>query len=951
MVGITLHALYLKKTVINLLSRNKVATSENNNVFLKDLEGLRAVAVLAVLIFHIDDNFLPGGFLGVDLFFVISGYVVSKVLVAGGVKGQLFDFYLNRFHRLIPASAVTILATLLLFELFASQLANYDFYASALSSIFSFSNIKFFLISGYWSDELSVNPFLHFWSLSVEEQFYLVWPIVLYGLVIRRSQYALIGLIALVVISILLLYAIDNVSSSASFYLMPSRIFQFATGALAFYLSGRRYHSYLRELSFIIGITSFIVLIYLISGHNSSIFINMLIPTAASFLIIFGLQTKASNFSLSSLPFRYIGRISYSLYLVHWPIIILLKINYGNTLASQGSALVLSFLCAYLLHEYIEKKCRLRKVITDGGQSFWPKKQSIINIGLLFLPVAATVIGLYTSTSTSTSAKDIDNEKVGYSKLKANTKPAYITSVHGIDARKITTGYRKFMSPLWGDRARLGGGCTLAHKAPYSSFNLKDCISKNNEKKILIIGDSVTAETDIIFSQIFKNENIISVGGSGCFPDYPDAGSPLRWDGCRELNKNRFDLIFREDISAIVIAGNWRHVSASRVLSTIERLKSTGKPVIVIGARPWFNTRISTVLDTKNGRLAADNLNRYHGYDSYELDIKLKKIIFKEDTEVIYIDIINYLCPNRACGAFTSKGSLIYLDDFHITADAAISIGQKLKADIGDTLKKLTGIKLQNEDINDTKNRHTNLKAKGESNDKNIWSCQTFEQGRLNGEAKYKLSTDLNLEQCLNGNSILLGDSWGPAAAEILFSAYGANNVATLNSAGCRPLPTKENSLKSSDCNKMNTLRFDKSLLSKYKQVFIASSWDNWSSSDLDILIGFFSDSNSNVYLFSPRPTFIAPVPSIVNKDSASDINLSSFVKKPAAMNMRFFLNRVSLEDNIKVIDWYSPLVKNGEYIYRTPEEKLIYRDKQHLTTAGRKYLAGILLGEITKLN
>jgi peptidoglycan/LPS O-acetylase OafA/YrhL len=923
-----------------------MSASRINNGFLADLEGLRAVAVLAVLIFHVDEHLLAGGFLGVDLFFVISGYVVSKVLIAGGVKGQLFDFYLNRFHRLIPATAVTILATIILFELFASQLTNSDFYLSALSSIFSLSNINFFLVSDYWSDELSVNPFLHFWSLSVEEQFYLIWPIILYVTVISRPKNALKALMALLLLSISLLYVIDNTDSSASFYLMPSRIFQFTAGALAFYLSGKIYHSYLRELSFIVGIISFIALVYLISGHNSSILISMIIPTFSSFLILFGLQTKSSNFSLSSFPFRYVGRISYSLYLVHWPIIILLKMNYGNTLIIQGSAIVLSFMCAYLLHENIEKKCRLHKVMGEEGRSCWPKRKSLINLGLLSSSIVVTCIGFYGATLIKN--ENVHQSKAEHSNVEVNTDSNYITSVHGIDARNISTTYRKFISPLWADRNRLGGGCTLAHKAPYSSFNFKECVSKNNEKKILIIGDSVTSEVDIILSQIFNKKNIIAIGASGCFPHYPEVDFAGRWDGCQELDRYRFDLIFREDILAIVIAGNWRYVWGSRVQSTIERLKSSGKPVIVIGSRPWFNTRISTVLDTKTGRLAADNLNHYLEYDPYALDEKLKKIIFKEDRKLTFIEIIDYLCPNKTCGAFTDEGALVYLDYFHITADAAISIGQKLKLDIGDKLQNLTGIQLKNNDIHDLKAKNSIIKINLE---KDIWSCQTYEEGRLNGESKYKLSTDLNLDQCLEGESILLGDSWGPGAAEVLFAAYGANNVATLNSAGCRPLPPKRDSSKATDCDKMNALRFDMSLLSKYKRIFISSNWNTWSASNLHLLMDFFKNSNQRVYLFSPRPNFIAPVPSIINKNSTLDIDLSNYVKKPLEINMQFFQKSVSAEENIQVIDWYSPLTKNGKLMALTPEGKQIYRDASHLTSHGRKYLAEKLSDEITKIN
>jgi hypothetical protein len=113
----------------------------------------------------------------------------------------------------------------------------------------------------------------------------------------------------------------------------------------------------------------------------------------------------------------------------------------------------------------------------------------------------------------------------------------------------------------------------------------------------------------------------------------------------------------------------------------------------------------------------------------------------------------------------------------------------------------------------------------------------------------------------------------------------------------------------------------------------------------------FFKNSNQRVYLFSPRPNFIAPVPSIINKNSTLDIDLSNYVKKPLEINMQFFQKSVSAEENIQVIDWYSPLTKNGKLMALTPEGKQIYRDASHLTSHGRKYLAEKLSDEITKIN
>lgn len=921
--------------------------------FLTDLEGLRAIAVLAVFIFHINENWLPGGFLGVDLFFVISGYVVSKVLLANGIRGHLTDFYINRFHRLMPAALVTIIFTVVTFELFAKQLADGEFYFSALSSGLSFSNVHFFLTSDYWSDELAVNPFLHFWSLSVEEQFYLVWPVILY-FIINKKVNAWKALTFLTVISVAMLFLMEILHPNASFYLMPSRMFQFVAGALAFILSRYNFGSYLRPVSFIVGIFSFISMAFLLEGNGSSIIISMVLPTISVFLVLLGLQTSLSINCLSVPLLRYLGKTSYSLYLVHWPIIVLVKLNFGITLISYLMIIFLSLASAHILHQSIEKRYRLRKVTLVEGKAYWPKRGVYISVSLFIATISSVLVGLNFSQKNITLQAVATQEDKAEEQLILNRYDGpFKTSVFGVNARDITGSYKEFAGPLWNDRKRLSkGGCLLEHKALFNIEDFELCARENGKKRLLILGDTTTTSLKIIFEQILPKENILAVGSAGCFPHYPNVTINGRWNGCQQLDDYRFSLAFREDITAIVIGGNWQHIWGSRVKAVIDHLKSTGKPVFLVGARPWFQNRVPTILDGASGDVASENLNPFLKYDPFLLEQKLKDIISPESDTVTYLSLLEYLCPNSVCKAFTPHNSLIYLDHFHLTVDAAISIGKSLGDYIVPRLKDVTGF---NTEIrkNSSENEKVNSADLSDSPRKTIWSCQTYEQGRINGDENYKLSTDLNLQKCLEGEVILIGDSWGPEAAEALFLAFGPNNVATLNSAGCRPTPQNRVNRSFPDCQLMNNLRFDSSLLGEYKHVFVATNWIGWSKEALNVLINYFVEENISVYFFSPRPNFVVPVPSILGAKGEGKhqlIDLTKFERNATYVDLNTLKNVASLHPNIQIIDWYTPLFQDGVLIAVTPDGDQIYRDKGHLTPKGMKFIAEKLLDQLKKV-
>ncbi len=292
-----------------------------------EIDGLRAVAVLGVLFYHIGIGPFVGGYVGVDIFFVISGYLISGILFAEydrtGTIG-IGDFYFRRLKRITPA----LIATLAITTFFAAWL-----YSPALlrayghsmwQAALSVSNIGFYQTSGYFDTEAHVKPLLHTWSLSVEEQFYLIWPLVIVGLArLGTWRWVAIGIIA--VTSLVAAEVQLATDQDAVFYLMPFRIFEFAIGALLYALpkQARSPHEWRSE---VVAFVSLVVLIACMMTYTEKTpfpGFSAVLPCLATALFIWTTETRVARILLSNPLMVWIGRVSYALYLVHWPLLVL----------------------------------------------------------------------------------------------------------------------------------------------------------------------------------------------------------------------------------------------------------------------------------------------------------------------------------------------------------------------------------------------------------------------------------------------------------------------------------------------------------------------------------------------------------------------------------------------------------------------------------------------------
>lgn len=333
-------------------------TSVSQEYYRPAIDGLRAVAVVAVFIFHLNRQWLPGGFVGVDVFFVISGYLITSILLRDYKrKGfSLAKFYQRRIARLFPAFFAVGLATLL-----GGRVApNLSFAALSLA------NLKFMWQGSYFTLSPDAQPLLHYWSLSVEEQFYLLFPVTLLLLYGKINRYKTAVLAALGGLSLIVCIAVTRVKPEWAFFLLPTRAWELLAGAVLASLSTnhpKRENAESWKTVSLLGVI--LICASLIVIHQDAGFPGYLavLPVLGTVLVLRSAMGAAglAESVLSARPVVLVGRMSYSLYLWHWPIFSL--IDYRLYLASPAIRIVLKIFLTLALAVscffLIEKPCRL----------------------------------------------------------------------------------------------------------------------------------------------------------------------------------------------------------------------------------------------------------------------------------------------------------------------------------------------------------------------------------------------------------------------------------------------------------------------------------------------------------------------------------------------------------------------------------------------------------------
>jgi peptidoglycan/LPS O-acetylase OafA/YrhL len=364
------------------------------------IDGLRAVAVLSVLFYHLQLPYFRGGYVGVDVFFVISGYLITRLIINELAETHDFSFkrfYVRRFRRLFPALLATLAASFIAGFMLLSPLAFQDFSKEIVASVFSYSNFLFWSQAGYFDTAAELKPLLHVWSLSVEEQFYLVWPLALVLLTrsLNRKAFwtvvALGGGLSLLAnhpfahgeidwLTAVLPQGVEWFSDSraAIFYLTPFRAFEFAIGAILVMLTPLMPDQRLVHEGLMV--CGLVLIFYSIVGYTNRLifpYYYALVPCLGAAFVILSQRSFTAGMFVKNQVAVGVGLISYSLYLVHWPLIVFYKYytftNPGNF--EKGIIALAAVVLATLMYYFVETPFR-RPLATaiqpgvDGNRRF-----------------------------------------------------------------------------------------------------------------------------------------------------------------------------------------------------------------------------------------------------------------------------------------------------------------------------------------------------------------------------------------------------------------------------------------------------------------------------------------------------------------------------------------------------------------------------------------------------
>ncbi len=345
-------------------------------VYRRDIDGLRSVAVMGVVFFHAFPDCLPGGFVGVDVFFVISGFLISGLILRDVRQGQfsVTSFYSRRILRIFPALTV-VLATCLAFGSYVLFPDEYRQLAKhAIGGAASVSNLVLLRETGYFDAAAQSKPLLHLWSLGIEEQFYIIWPLFLL-LICKCTKRIMAPIWAVAIISFALNVLFIAKSQSATFYLPATRAWELMVGAA---LAGlpprnpalRRKGQFLIDSMAAIGLMLITLSLFFLDDKTPFPGWPALLPTSGAALVIWaGPSAWLNRTMLSSRPAVTVGLISYPLYLWHWPVLVYMKLITDSDFTvsanefrfSKSVALLAIIALAWATWRFVETPIRLRK--------------------------------------------------------------------------------------------------------------------------------------------------------------------------------------------------------------------------------------------------------------------------------------------------------------------------------------------------------------------------------------------------------------------------------------------------------------------------------------------------------------------------------------------------------------------------------------------------------------
>lgn len=606
-----------------------------------DIDGLRAVAIISVVIYHYFPKLLPGGFVGVDVFFVISGFLITRILLSSHEKNRfsLLEFYIRRIRRIFPALVLVLVATMLFgwLVLPPEEFSQLNLHTAAGAGFLQ--NFILWQESGYFDTASESKPLLHLWSLAVEEQFYIIWPLLTALAWKLRWRFLRIAALLAFLSFIANIYLVSG-NPGAAFYLPFSRFWELIVGGVLACLFQHSRESLVlnRTVFSMAGPLLLLTGFALIDRSRSFPGWWVLLPTIGASFVILSERSWFNENVLASRPMVWIGQISYPLYLWHWPLLAFTSI--AEVHASKGLRLLgiaISVCLAWLTYKFVEKPLRF------GSK---PRTKAAL---LMLIMGLIGVVGIMDIPPASTKWQ----------------------SIKGVDPELRKYDFQHHY--------RLGKCFLHGHKDENFS---DECNGGKSQPTVVLWGDSYAAS---LYQGLLKQSdrtgfNLAQYTTSGC-PPVLGIDIDIR-AGCRQINHFVFDRIAALKPDTVILAANWmlydgKHVEGGKpfnmvndisIEDTLRAVRDSGvRTLVVVGQLPVF-TKSQVKVGLKN--FVPNNIHRtFSDYDHQSSLANERLRTISKGINVQFVSPIDLLCNQGGCLISAKKEKLIPIawDVGHLT--------------------------------------------------------------------------------------------------------------------------------------------------------------------------------------------------------------------------------------------------------------------------------------------
>ncbi len=634
----------------------------NKSKYYPYVDGLRGIAVILVLIYHLNPEIFKGGFLGVDIFFVISGYLITGIIKrkVASHSFNFLEFYYRRIKRLLPCLLTTLLLVLVigLFILTPAELT--EFSKTSVYSLLSVSNIYFYLNSGYFDVASESQLLLHTWSLAVEAQFYLIWPFFIVFICQKISpKHQPLAILLTILLGSTVTWLVSINDPSMAFYLTPFRISEFAIGAFLCWLKFEpKQSAQFSNLSVLASFALFTLILVLISAEGISYHFPgwiVLIPCLLTAVIIyFGKKSKICTRLLANQPLVFLGKISYAFYLYHWPLIVLFKkkISPDIDLVSGVAIAVITLILAIVTTYVIESPIRKRQFFVENN---------FINGSLLFTLILIFPAVLVFSHAWSSQ---------GYPQRFPSNIAEISLEIQNEKDYRFHLQKQNCVDRGW---------------------NACEVIPSDAEQPVvLILGDSHGIDGLNILQPHFPDFYYILQSVPGCppmlsndFRQMADLGHP-NYDKCLQLLDNLAMASNYENVDYLVISSYYLHFQPETLINFLNLLpEKLLEKTLFFGNAPGFKYDLpDTVIRKRSTSFSEEEFEEIFEYKLVVQDQAIRKVASEHG--LAYVSKLDFYCPEKQCNlVYGDSEKLLTYDQHHLSFAAANELGKSLKLTYG----------------------------------------------------------------------------------------------------------------------------------------------------------------------------------------------------------------------------------------------------------------------------